>query len=393
MSMDNEYLSAKDAARLLGVSVQTLYVYVSRKNIRSQPVAGSRQRRYWKPDIERVNRRENPTLPKGGRVREDSEITLISESGLFYRGQKVDDLVQHATLDTTAALLWGFPEDDVFKTPPPKVPATFLRLHRLLAKETEINRATAFLPLFEEVNPKAYDFSALGMARTGADILRTIAALAVGFEKPTTEPIHKGIARRLGANALQTELIRRQLVLAADHGFEPGAVAVRAIASTGVTPWRSVIVGLSVTLGCRTRLSRWGAVSRLLTEIVTSANPTQPIVDRVRAGDDIPGFDAPLYARGDPRARSLLSFCATVFARDRAFQRLTQALAAAKSLQGLEPNFALAVLFVDGKVGLPPGRSLFHVGRCAGWIAHAIEQFQSGEPGRVLGEYKGALPR
>jgi citrate synthase len=89
----------------------------------------------------------------------------------------------------------------------------------------------------------------------------------------------------------------------------------------------------------------------------------------------------------------LLGFCATAFARDPSYQRLTQALAAAQSIQGLEPNFALACLFVDGKTGLPAGRSLFHVGRCAGYVAHAIEQFQWGEPERVLGEYKGELPR
>src|SRR5258705_9049132 len=49
-SPESEYLSAAEAAKALGVSVQTLYVYVSRKAIRSQPIAGSRQRRYWKTD-------------------------------------------------------------------------------------------------------------------------------------------------------------------------------------------------------------------------------------------------------------------------------------------------------------------------------------------------------
>jgi citrate synthase len=129
-----------------------------------------------------------------------------------------------------------------------------------------------------------------------------------------------------------------------------------------------------------------------LAEIDRSSNPVEPIVGRIRAGEAIPGFEAPLYAHGDPRARSLLAFCATALARDAAYQRLAQALAAAKDIQNLEPNFALAFLFVDGKVGLPPGRSLFHVGRSAGYIAHAIEQYQWGEPERVLGVYKGALP-
>jgi len=42
------YTTAKEAAAALGVSIPTLYAYVSRGFIRSQGVAGSRNRRYWK---------------------------------------------------------------------------------------------------------------------------------------------------------------------------------------------------------------------------------------------------------------------------------------------------------------------------------------------------------
>jgi citrate synthase len=57
--MSSEYLSAQEAARMLGVSVRTLYVYVSRKGIRSKPIRGSRKRRYWKLDIDRILRGES----------------------------------------------------------------------------------------------------------------------------------------------------------------------------------------------------------------------------------------------------------------------------------------------------------------------------------------------
>jgi citrate synthase len=390
---DAEYLSAAEAAAALGVSIPTLYVYVSRKGIRSQPIAGSRQRRYWKPDIERVVKRsKEPAAAVAGQLMQESKLTLITDRGLFYRGVNAAELAEHSTLEAVSALLWGFAEHEIFTLAAPCVPPLYARLRKVLEQQSGINRATALLPMFEEVNPRAYDLSPLGMARTGADVLRTLAAMSVGAGRPTAEPIHELIGRHIGANALQTELIRRQLILAADHGFEPGSVAVRVIASTGVTPWRFVIAGLSVILGCRTNLSRWGAVARLLTEINAGANPTQPIVDRVRAGESVPGFQAPMHARGDPRARALLEFCASAFARDPAYQRLAEALSAARSMQGLEPNFALAFLFVDSKTGIGAQRSLFHVGRCAGWIAHAIEQFQSGEPERIHGVYKGALP-
>ena len=331
-----------------------------------------------------------PTV--AGRLTQESKLTLSTDRGLFYRGMNAAELAEHSTLEAVSALLWGFSEQEVFTSAVPRVPPVYARLRKVLAQESAINRATALLPLFEEVNPKAYDLSALGMARTGADVLRTVAAMVVGAERPTAEPIHELIGRHVGANSLQTELIRRQLILAADHGFEPGSVAVRVIASTGVTPWRCVIAGLSVSLGCRTNLSRWGAVARLLAEINGSANPARPIVERVRAGEPVPGFQAPMHARGDPRARALLDFCASVFAKDAAYQRLAEALAVARGMRALEPNFALAFLFVDSKTGVGPNRSLFPVGRCVGWIAHAIEQFQSGEPERIVGVYKGTLP-
>jgi citrate synthase len=389
---DGAYMSAKDAARALGVSVQTLYVYVSRKGIRSQPIPNSRRRRYWKADVERIARGEEAAPAEIGQFRQDSKITLITDGGVFYRAQNAAHLAEHATLEAVAALLWGCPEAQAFTASPPEMPASFSKLQKVLAEQSDIDRAMSMLPLCEESNPKSYDLSPLGMARTGADVLRTMAAVAVGMERPATTPIHEFIALKIGANALQGELIRRQLVLAADHGFEPATVAVRVVAGSGVTPWRAVCAGLAVTLGSRTRLSGWGAVSRLLAEIMTSPHPARSIVQRIRAGEPVPGFESALHAHGDPRARALLAFCASAMPADAAYQRLAEALAAAKSIQGLEPNFSLAFLFVDAITGVGPRRSLFHVGRCAGWIAHAIEQYQSGAPKRILGVYKGALP-
>jgi len=50
------YLSADEAASRLGISLATLYAYVSRKNLRSLKVEGSRSRRYWAADIERLSK-------------------------------------------------------------------------------------------------------------------------------------------------------------------------------------------------------------------------------------------------------------------------------------------------------------------------------------------------
>jgi len=54
------YLTAEKAARLLDVSVPTLYAYVSRKLIRSERIEGSRARKYWKADIDRLRGSPGP---------------------------------------------------------------------------------------------------------------------------------------------------------------------------------------------------------------------------------------------------------------------------------------------------------------------------------------------
>src|SRR6266850_3884065 len=90
------YATAKDAAGALGVSIPTLYAYVSRGLIRSQGVPGSRNRRYWKVDIERLKGRRIPDEqqerpPVAGEETRgpvgETKITLLTQRGLYYRGR------------------------------------------------------------------------------------------------------------------------------------------------------------------------------------------------------------------------------------------------------------------------------------------------------------------
>src|SRR5882724_9482259 len=107
----DEYVTAKQAMQILNVNAQTLYAYVSRKGIRSRPVPGTRQRRYWKNDIEQLRRKKRPPDMAGNSLKQESEITLISDNALFYRGQNAATLAQTASFETVAALLWGVDEE------------------------------------------------------------------------------------------------------------------------------------------------------------------------------------------------------------------------------------------------------------------------------------------
>jgi citrate synthase len=396
MILDSNYLTAEQAAKALNINLQTLYAYVSRKGVRSLPIPGTRKRRYWKSDIDRLRDKKLPAEITPAPFKHESEITLLTGTDIFYRGQNAVELAEHSSFESVAALLWGFKEEDVFGKLPPKLPPLFKQMDKLLSKESEINRATALFTLLEQANPKAYDLSAIGMARTGADILRCLAAITLRTVKVTTEPLHLFVARNRELSPLLGDLVRRLLILSADHAFEPGTVAVRTVASTGVTPWRSLISGFSVTLGRRGRMGSFEAIHRFVVEIVACSDPYAMVVGRIRDGEPLPGFDsyttAAVHPTGDPRARTIFEYCAVILAKDPAFVRLKEVAAAIKEIRNVEPSFAFMCVFVGWKIGLHPQDSLFHLGRAAGWVAHAIEQYQAGETYRQPETYQGALP-
>jgi citrate synthase len=390
---DGLYISAEEAAERLGVSVTTLYAYVSRKGIRSQRVPGSRRRRYWKSDIDRVVGVGSPQTPaRAGGLTRDTEITLITEDGPYYRGTSAVALSKTATLEETAALLWRTETSEVFADVLPNPPPDLAAHLTLLADASAADRATALFPFVEIANPRSYDLSHAGMGRTGADVLRWYAALLIKAPALRNDPLHVTLARGLGVSDTWADLIRRILVLSADHGFEPGTYAVRAVASTGVTPYRSVLTGLSVTMGRRTRIGRFQGLARLLGEIAEAVDPQDPIVQRLRGGEDLPGFGSNLYATGDPRAREMLQQLEGALAGDQDFRKLQRAIAAVREFSGLEPDFALTNLYIARRVGLDGNDSFFPLGRAAGWIAHSIEQYEVGEVIREPSMYTGPLP-
>jgi len=109
-------MSAADASALLGVSRTTLYAYVSRGFVRSQATPGpSRERRYSRDDVERLQRRteerRNPdkavahALQWGMPVLE-SAITLIDGHRLYYRGHDALALARTHSIAAVASLIW-----------------------------------------------------------------------------------------------------------------------------------------------------------------------------------------------------------------------------------------------------------------------------------------------
>jgi citrate synthase len=390
---DDLYVSAEAAAEMLRISLPTLYAYVSRKKIRSQPVPGTRRNRYWRADIERiVGGGEAPAVERPGGLRRETDITLVTEDGPHYRGQSAVRLSETRSVEDVAALLWQAERASVFTSTLPNTPAELPEMLRLLSAASAADRAIALFPFIEIANPRAYDLSRVGMCESGVDVLRWLAAFLVRAQSPSSDPLHVTVARGLGVSDEMADLIRRVMVLSADHGFEPGTYAVRAVASTGVTPYRSVLTGLSVSMGRRTKIGRHEGLARLLNEIANSREPQDPVVRRMREGEEILGFGSTLYKNGDPRARAVLQRLGEILAGDADIGKLQRAIALVRDAKGLEPDFALTNVYLARRLGMESKDSLFILGRAVGWIAHSIEQYEVGGVIREPALYTGPLP-
>jgi|SRR5579871_4029107 len=396
------YLSAAEASRLLGISQPTLYAYVSRGQLRSEPMPDRpRARRYPREDIERLQQlkaaRRDPQgagargLRWGGPVLE-SRITLIDGGRVYFRGRDAVALAEHATLEDAAHLLWEVPDAEsprLFQQPPALADAELARVRRLT--RDPLAHMQAALAAAAARDAAALDLTPRAVRLTGARILRLLAAM-VGRGSHAA-PVHTALQRVWASGAPSIgEVIRTALVLCADHELNVSAFTARCVASAGASPYDVVSAALAALKGHR----HGGASERALALVDRSdtlAAAKAELTARLRRGERIPGFGHPLYPDGDPRAALLLQLARA--SRDRAaWQSVRHAWKAGSALMQQEPNLDLGLAAITRAYGLPSHAPIviFALGRTVGWIAHAIEEYASGQLIRPRARYVGPPP-
>ncbi|MDX5365751.1 MAG: citrate synthase, partial [Alphaproteobacteria bacterium] len=80
---------------------------------------------------------------------------------------------------------------------------------------------------------------------------------------------------------------------------------------------------------------------------------------------------------------------------DANFARAERIIAVMADAGGLKPNIDFAIATVGTVLHLPRGAglSMFVLGRTAGWIGHAMEQYRTGLMIRPRARYTGEAPR
>ncbi len=415
---EGEFLTAKEAAGLLGVKLPTLYAYTSRGLIQSVPGARGRARRYRRSDLERLCARRDARAGHGpvaaaalrqGEPVLDSAITLISlEKGPIYRGRSAVELARAGRdFESVAEGLWSgeWSRDVDPATWRPDDPGLDLHaLERLLPERVgSLAVLSVGVSLLAARDPGRFSWHREAVHPRARRLLRRCAALlALGrgaddclarVEASLAAPqlsaaIAAAYARPLGAAELQA--LDQALVLTADHELNASTFAARVAASTGADVYGCILAALAALSGPR----HGGAADRvdaLLEEAGDAGRVEQVVHDRQRRGEAIEGFAHPIYApRPDPRGVELVAIARSLGG---ARPGVESALALVDAMEqgGFGgPSIDVGLVALARALGLPFGSAaaLFAIGRSAGWVAHAIEQSEAGYLVRPRARYR-----
>jgi citrate synthase len=391
------YLSAREASAELSISPATLYAYVSRGLIRSEPSPDSRSHRYRAEDVRGLKERRVPAPdPRGLRSFDadlpvlDSAIGTITEQGAIYRGVNCVDLAETDTLEHTATLLWDVTSVDPFAPDNcPSVSDAMRTIAEAAHRAAPIDRAIAVLALAASADPRAFTRAPDGRAMVGGRIVRLLVATMLG-RGTSAEPLHLQIARAWAPdNKHAPDLIRRALVLLADHELNASTFTVRCAASTGLNLYDAVIAGLAALKG-----PKHGGAGVLASRLVKTMvdNDVAPVIrERVALGERFAGFGHGVYKRGDPRAMSLLEALTRAGAPRKFTKEIPERIAEATG-EFVNIDYALAVLVHALRMPAGSELALFAMSRSVGWIAHASEQLQHGKLIRPRARYVGPAP-
>jgi len=119
------------------------------------------------------------------------------------------------------------------------------------------------------------------------------------------------------------------------------------------------------------------------------------IDEALRAGERLPGLGQPLYPAGDPRAVRLLELVRAAAPPSSRRLREIDAYIEATRERGLPPpNVDLALAALAHVFALCRGASelIFALARIAGWIAHALEEYEHPSALRPRAVYTGPRP-
>lgn len=425
-------LTSAEAAARLGVKLGTLYAYVSRGWLKSYKRKVGRQTLYRRADIEALR---GVTMPERGRrarslpdasswvtiaqpradaastgvIVAESAVSSIIDGQLAYRGYPIDELVESATFEEVALLLWNGDRPTAtaanalrFEVSRAALPPAVEAALAAVGRDTPpLIRLAIMMPALAASRPS-------GSSRRSsaeAPAILGLMPLAMASGKPP-RPANEapssgvnGVAARLVYRALgelnewESSAIDRLLISCAEHELNASTFAARVVASTGADLYASVLAALCSLSGP----IHGGACDRIeqMLANLDSGESLDHVLTMLSERHLLPpGFGHAIYPGGDPRA-ALLKRVAGEIARHRGKRLLELALKIEEAVwkrERLRPNLDFYLTVCVRMLGFPRGlpAGVFALGRAAGWIAHSLEQYADNRLIRPRMRYRGS---
>ena len=404
----SDLLTAREAAALLGVKLQTLYAYASRGRLQAVSVEGRRSL-YSRADVLRLKSLSQARSGHGpvaagalrwGEPVLDSQLTDIDpERGPLYRGRSAAELAEEGvSFELAADLFWtGQRSSGIWQPQRHRPSRSVVSLTRGITRPIELLQvllptwmladAERFsgVPQAEHDRARQVIFRMAASLSSCVDAARLPAALDA---KSVAGAI--ALACRKEPSQRVLSVLDRALVLSLDHELNVSAFAARVTASSGADLYACLAAGLAALSGPR----HGGACDRveaLLTQLGSAQRVSREVNARMRRGELIPGFGHPMYPGGDPRARPLLEVARAVRQPSSTLRTLLELVDVMEHSGRPAPSLDVGLVAVSLALGLPSGMAtgLFAVGRAAGWVGHVLEQREAANLLRPRARYVG----
>jgi citrate synthase len=233
-----------------------------------------------------------------------------------------------------------------------------------------------------------------------AAILRHRSGLSLVAPEPglaTTADILR-MVRGAPAPAAVVQALDSYFTVAVENGLGTSTFTARTIASTRAS-LSSAILGAYCAFTGPLHGGAPGPVLDMLDEAQASGDVDGWLEHKLAAGGRLVGFGNRAFPNGDPRA-DLLAQALRALGADNARSRFAidfearalAALARHKPGRDLRPNLELNAALLLDACGIPRDAftPMFAAARVAGWLAHALEQQQTGRMIRPKSRYVGA---
>jgi len=368
-----------------------------------------------------------PSSGLQGVVAAPSDICFIDgQAGrLIYRGYEIEDLVENATYEEVAYLLWDgrLPNQSELTAlreelqTQAAIPESALAILRALPSTTApMDALRTVVSALGSADPDLLNNAPDANRRKAVRLTAKLGTIVAAFHRirhgKEVIPPQQGFS--LAGNFLYMlngeaphvtieRVMDAALVLHAEHGMNASTFTARVIAAT-LSDMHSAVTGalgalkgplhgganqdvMELLLECNDA----DAAEQAVRDALTSPAPGQPDTRKRKL---VPGFGHRVYKTFDPRAhflRKMSKQLGIAAGNTKWYEMSERLIPLCKSLKNLNPNvdfFSASAYYTMG-IPLDLFTPIFAIARVAGWTAHIMEQHRNNRIIRPTDDYTG----